>query len=452
MVNLHILVIPYPAQGHVIPLMELSKCLAKYGFRITFLITEYYHQLIKNTSKGNIGDQIQLVSVPDGIQSSEDKNKPGKSSEAILRVMPGKVEELIEEINSSGSDKISCILADQSFGWALEIAEKRGIRRAAFCPAAAAQLVLGFSIPKLIEDGIIDEHGTPKQKQIVQISPTMPAMYPANFVWACLGNKEAQKNIFGLMVRNNKSAKLTDWLLCNSTYDLEPGAFNLAPQVLPIGPLLASNRQEDSVGNFWPEDPTCLAWLDQQPPESVIYVAFGSFTVFDPAQFQELALGLERCNKPFLWVIRSDIRKGTNDAFLKEFQDRVGTRGKVVDWAPQQKVLAHPSVACFVSHCGWNSTMEGVSNGILFLCWPYFADQFLNQSYICDIWKIGLGFDKDEIGRIMQGEIKNKVEQLLSNGEFKARALDLKKMVINSVNEGGSSYQNFKKFVEWMKE
>ncbi|KAG8659614.1 UDP-glycosyltransferase 83A1 [Manihot esculenta] len=448
-----ILVVPYPVQGHVIPLMELSKCLAKHGLRITFVNTEYNHQLIKNASEGNnIGDDIHVVSVSDGIHFSEDKNKPGKSSEAILRVMPGKVEELIEEINASGSDKIGCILADQSFGWALEIAEKKGIRRAAFCPAAAAQLVLGFSIPKLIEDGIIDDHGTPTKQQIIQISPTMPAVNTANFVWACLGNKEAQKNIFGLMVRNNKSVKLTDWLLCNSTYDLEPGAFNLAPQLLPIGPLLASNRQADSVGNFWPEDTTCLAWLDQQPPESVIYVAFGSLAVLHQTQFQELALGLELCNRPFLWVIRSDIRKGTTDAFLKEFQDRVGTRGKVVDWAPQQKVLAHPSVACFVSHCGWNSTIEGVSNGILFLCWPCFADQFLNQSYICDIWKIGLGFERDENGRIMRGEFKNKVEQLLSNGEFKARALELKEMVINSAKETGSSYQNFKKFVEWLKE
>lgn len=155
-----ILVVPYPVQGHVIPLMELSKCLAKHGLRITFVNTEYNHQLIKNASEGNnLWDEIHVVSVSDGIHFSEDKNKPGKSSEAILRVMPGKIEELIEEINASGSDKIGCILADQSFGWALEIAEKKGIRRAAFCPAAAAQLVLGFSIPKLIEDGIIDDHG-----------------------------------------------------------------------------------------------------------------------------------------------------------------------------------------------------------------------------------------------------------------------------------------------------
>lgn len=132
-------------------------------------------------------------------------------------------------------------------------------------------------------------------------------------------------------------------------------------------------------------------------------------------------MGLELSNRPFLWVVRSDISNGTNNPYPKRFQERVATRARMVDWAPQQKVLAHPSVACFLSRCGRNSTTEGVSNGVPFLCWPYFADQFINQIYICDVWKIGLGFNRDETGIITRYEMKMKVEQLLSNKEFKAR-------------------------------
>jgi hypothetical protein len=279
----------------------------------------------------------------------------------------------------------------------------------------------------------------------------MPAMSTENFVWTCVGNLTMQKNIFELLVRNNQSVKVIEWLLCNSTYDLEPATFTLAPNILPIGPLLASNRLGDSVGNFWPEDTNCLKWLNQQPPCSVIYISFGSFTIFDPTQFQELALGLELCNRPFLWVVRPDITDGTKYSYPKEFQNRVATRGCMVGWAPQQKVLSHPSVACFLSHCGWNSTMEGVSNGIPFLCWPYFADQFLNQSYICDVWKVGLGLDRNESGIITRGEIKSKVEQLLGNDKLKARALDLKNVVMASIKEGGGSHKNLMNFIEWMK-
>ncbi|XWS32957.1 hypothetical protein CRYUN_Cryun22dG0035500 [Craigia yunnanensis] len=450
--NPHILVIPYPAQGHVIPLMELSQCLVKHGFKITFVNMEFNHKKVLDMLEmKDLGDRIRLVSLPDGLGSPEDRKQPGKISEAILQVMPKKVEELIEEFNGSES-KINCVLADQSIGWALEIAEKHGIKRAAFCPAAAALLVLGFSIPKMIDDGIIDNDGTPIKRQMIKLSPTMPPMNTMNFVWACIGNINAQKNIFQLMVRNNESIKLTDWLLCNSTYELEPAAFAMAPKIRPIGPLLSPNQLGDSNGNLRPEDSNCLEWLNQQAPQSVIYVAFGSFTVFDTTQFQELALGLELTGRPFLWVVRSDITDGRNNAYPEEFRDRVAARGKMVGWAPQQKVLAHPSIACFISHCGWNSTIEGVSNGIRFLCWPYFADQFFNQCYICDYWNVGLGFNKDGRGIITGEEIRNKVEQLLGSEKYKARAQALKETVMSSIKERGSSSKNFKDFVEWILE
>jgi UDP:flavonoid glycosyltransferase YjiC (YdhE family) len=286
---------------------------------------------------------------------------------------------------------------------------------------------------------------------MIQLAPTMPAMDTANFVWACLGDFTTQKIIFDLMVKTNEAAKMTDRIISNSAYDLDPGAFSFAPNILPIGPLLASNRLGDQLGYFWPEDSTCLKWLDQQPPKSVVYVAFGSFTVFDKTQFQELAQGLELSSGSFLWVVRPDITTETNDAYPEGFQERVATRGRMVGWAPQQKVLSHPSISCFLSHCGWNSTMEGVSNGVPFLCWPYFADQFLNETYICDVWKVGLKFDKNKCGIITREEIKNKVETVISDEKIKARAAELKRLAMQNVGEAGYSSENFKNFIEWIK-
>ena len=158
----HVMVVPYPAQGHVIPLMEISLILVKEGIKITFVNTKENHDRMKSAVPcGDDGllSQICLVGISDGMESSEERKRPGKSSGAVLKVMPEKVEELIECINGSESEKITCVLADQSIGWALDVAEKKGIRRAAFCPASAAQLVLGFSIPKFIDTGIIDNDG-----------------------------------------------------------------------------------------------------------------------------------------------------------------------------------------------------------------------------------------------------------------------------------------------------
>ncbi|KAK3032568.1 hypothetical protein RJ639_036807 [Escallonia herrerae] len=414
--NPHVLVIPYPAQGHVLPLMELAQCLAKHGFKITFVNTENTHKRVVDALEGKdtLGGQFSLVSISDGLEPGE-RHVPGKLSAAIFRVMPGKIEELIQEsTNKSEDDKITCIIADQSFGWAMEVGVKMGIQRVAFHPAAAAILALGFSIPKLIDDGIINNDGTPTKNKTIQLSANMPAINTGNFVWNRLG------------------------------------AFTIAPDITPIGPLLASNRLGNSAGHFWTEDTSCLKWLDQQPACSVIYVAFGSFTVLNQSQFEELALGLELTNRPFLWVVRPEMN-GQDRTYPEGFLERIEQRAQMVSWAPQQKVLSHPSVACFLSHCGWNSTIEGVSNGVPILSWPYFVDQFINETYICDVWKVGLGFEKDEKGIIARAEIRNKVEQLLGNNVFRERALELKETVMTGISQGGSSNKNFTKFIEWLK-
>ncbi|XP_031268587.1 UDP-glycosyltransferase 83A1-like [Pistacia vera] len=451
--NPHVLVIPYPSQGHVIPMMKLSQCLVKQGCRITFVNTEYNHKQLMNASamKDGTGNGIRLVSVSDVLESSEERKQPEKVMKAIMQVMPQKVEELIDQVNESDDEEIACVLADYNVGWALEIADKKGIRRAAFRPNAATLMVLVLSIQKLIGDGIIDKDGTPTKKQMIKLSPNMPAMNTADFMWTCTGNMNLQKTIFKNTITNTRAMKLTNWLLCNSAYDLEPAAFTMAPEILPIGPIFAGNPPGDSAGNFWAEDFTCLKWLDQQPPQSVIYVAFGSSTFLEQTQFHELALGLELSNRPFLWVVRPGITYAVDDAYPKGFRHRVGGRGKIVDWAPQLKILDHPSVACFIIHCGWNSTMAALSKGGPLLCWNYIVDQFHNESYICDTWKVGLRLNRDERGIITPEEIKTKVEELVGNGKYSASALGLKELVMSSIKEGGSSYNNLMNFILWLK-
>ncbi|KAK4490741.1 hypothetical protein RD792_001444 [Penstemon davidsonii] len=451
----HIIAIPCPAQGHVIPLMEVAQCLAENGIKVTFVNTDFNHERIEKAlqQKGNINELIHLTSIPDGLEPWEDRNDLGKLTETILKVMPEKLESLIEQINRTENDEIVCILTDYYMGWALEMAEKFGVKRAAFLPTSVALSALTMNASKLVDDGILDNNGTPLKKQAIHLTPNMPEMNPVHFTWACISDFETQKIIFQSILQNNKSLKLADYLICNSNYELEPEAFAMVPNCIPIGPLLATNRLGKTSGHFWPEDTSCLTWLDQHPPHSVIYVAFGSFTVFNHTQFQELALGLESTNRPFLWVVRQDLIEETDESYSypKGFEERVKNHGKMVSWAPQQNVLSHSSVALFISHCGWNSIIEGISNGVSFLCWPYFADQFLNQSYICDEWKVGLRLRKDDdSGIIRHGEINDKVEYLLADRSYTERAMNFQKNIMDSVR-GGCSNKNLNKFVEWIK-
>ncbi|KAL8199412.1 hypothetical protein R6Q57_012980 [Mikania cordata] len=454
MKNTHVLVIPYPAQGHVTSLMEASRSFTSNGLKVTFVNTEFTHKRVVSACSeiDGLSDLMQMVSIPDGLEPCDDRSDLGKLTKTMFQLMPIKLEELINEINKK-DNKISCIIADSFMGWVVRVARKMGIRLAIFSPTSAAVLAVTMSLQKLVEDEVINSSGIPLKDQMVQLSTTMPFMNPAHFIWACVGDSGTNQIIFDFAILEGKeAAEAADRILCNSTMDLEHGAFNLFPKMLPIGPVLATIRSSRQTGHFWNEDSTCLTWLDHQPVRSVIYVAFGSFTIFDQTEFEELALGLELTQNPFLWVVRPGTSGSIDYVYPSGYMERISSRGKIVSWAPQQEVLHHPSVACFMSHCGWNSTMEGVSNGVPFLCWPYFADQFFNKTYICDIWKNGVGLNKNDTGNVTREEIRIKVDELLKNNVIKQNALNLQEKVMNCVRPGNSSNKNLMKFVDWVKE
>ncbi|XP_031258416.1 UDP-glycosyltransferase 83A1-like [Pistacia vera] len=392
-----------------------------------------------------------MVVIPDGIDHQDERKDRIQLSETMVNVMPGHLEDLIKKINLSCDEKISCVIADATTAWAPDVAEKMGIKRAMFWPSLVGGFALSLHIQELIQAKIIDHNGTPLTNEKIQISPELPAMIPSEFIWSCPGDPIRQNIIFRYVEYANKAVKNSNWLLCNSFYELDSSICDLIPNLLPIGPLLSINHPGKPTGNFWPEDSTCLHWLDKQPAQSVIYVAFGSIAIFNQCQFEELALGLELSGQPFLWVVRSDLMDGSIIKYPEGFLDRVASRGKITEWAPQEKVLAHSSIACFVSHCGWNSTMEGLSMGVPFLCWRYFADQFLVKSYICEVWKAGLGLNIETNGIISSHEIRRKLDKLLCDGGIRDNVTQLKEMARKSGSEGGSSMNNFEIFIKQLR-
>uniref|UniRef100_J3LB90 Uncharacterized protein n=1 Tax=Oryza brachyantha TaxID=4533 RepID=J3LB90_ORYBR len=201
-------------------------------------------------------------------------------------------------------------------------------------------------------------------------------------------------------VRRHRRA--ADGFLVNSFADMElatvedlklaaeQGAF---PPVYPVGPLLRSSSDE-------PGEAACLEWLDRQPSGSVVYVSFGSAGMLSVEQTRELAAGLEMSGHRFLWVVRMPNLHGMSYDFATDHRSRDGdegplswlpggflerTRGRglaVMSWTPQVRVLSHPATAAFVSHCGWNSTMESVSSGVPMIAWPLYAEQKMNATIL----------------------------------------------------------------------
>lgn len=160
MQNSHVLVLPFPAQGHVNPLMHFARRLANLGSKVTFVNTDFNLRRVLSAMGGRsdpTGSCVNLVSIPDGMDPEDDRTDIGKLCEAMLITMPKKLQDLIEDINKN--HPITCIVVDGCMGWAREVADKLGIRVAMFWPASAAIFGQLASIPNLIRDGYIDSDG-----------------------------------------------------------------------------------------------------------------------------------------------------------------------------------------------------------------------------------------------------------------------------------------------------
>ncbi|KAJ4780332.1 Glycosyltransferase [Rhynchospora pubera] len=151
----------------------------------------------------------------------------------------------------------------------------------------------------------------------------------------------------------------------------------------------------------------------------------------------------------------------------ENFEERVKDRGLIIrGWAPQVMILSHNAIGGFMTHCGWNSTIEGICSGVPMLTWPHFAEQFLNEVLVVDILKIGIrigvmssvtwGSEKTDEVKIKRNEVEKKVLELLTEGggglERRLKASELGKMAKMAMEEGGSSYNNIELLIHEIKE
>ncbi|KAK6156170.1 hypothetical protein DH2020_010418 [Rehmannia glutinosa] len=230
----------------------------------------------------------------------------------------------------------------------------------------------------------------------------------------------------------------------------------VCPNIYTIGPLhahlktkLAANATSPPAfsNSLWEEDRSCMTWLDSQPHKSVIYVSFGSLAVMTKDQVTEFWHGLVNSGQKFLWVIRPDSIAGSE--IPVELSQGTKERGYIVGWAPQEEVLAHPAVGGFLTHSGWNSTLESVYEGVPMICWPYFVDQQVNSRLVEAAWKVGLDM-KDTCDRIIiEKTVVNLME--VQKEEFLERADRMAKSAKRCLSEGGSSYSNFERLIEDIK-
>lgn len=214
-----------------------------------------------------------------------------------------------------------------------------------------------------------------------------------------------------------------------------------------VGPMLLYNEMDEDKENQDDDDEIsiqCTEWLDERATGTVIYVSFGTQTHASDKQLDEIALGLEMSGSPFIWVVRSKTWTPP-----EEIEEKINRRGLIVrNWAPQRRILTHPAMGGFLSHCGWNSVLESLSTGIPMLTWPMIAEQHLNAKYVVEELeagvKIPIGSKRGEEAVVGWAAVANGVKELMvgENGRrAREKAQELKKVARLAVHEGGSSDQ-----------
>lgn len=228
--------------------------------------------------------------------------------------------------------------------------------------------------------------------------------------------------------------------------------WGLWPLVM-IGPMVPSAYLDQQISgdraygaSLWElGSDRCLTWLETKPPKSVIYVSFGSMADITAKQAEELAWGLIASNMNFLLVA-----KDSRNKLSIETVNSVEERGLVVPWCNQLEVLAHPAVGCFVTHCGWNSTMEALSLGVPMVALPQWSDQPTNAKFIEELWQVGVKAKKSKEGIVTRDELEICIREVMAGKkgeEIMMNATKWRKLIIGAVSLGGSSDKNIDDFV-----
>ncbi|KAJ6302707.1 hypothetical protein OIU77_016737 [Salix suchowensis] len=273
--------------------------------------------------------------------------------EAVATKMGAPFERLLDQLEPPAP---SLIVTDTFLLWAFDAGNQRNIPVASFWPMSAMAFSVFYHFDRFLENGHYPVNFQESSHERVNYIPGVNAMSLMDLPPPMMETKQD--------ILKKTFKKMFSWVP-KVQYFLLPTTYELESQT--VLPHFASD-----------EDVNYLRWLDCQPCGSVLYVSLGSFLSVSSAQMDEIAAGLCESGVRFLWVARGETER---------LSKVCGGKGLMARWCDQLRVLCHPSVGGFLSHCGWNSICEGVFAGLPFLTFPIVVDQFPNCKLIVEDWK-----------------------------------------------------------------
>ncbi|KAG6698996.1 hypothetical protein I3842_08G047600 [Carya illinoinensis] len=466
----HAVCIPYPAQGHINPMMKLAKLLHYRGFHITFVNTEFNNKRLLKSRGPNSLDGLpsfRFTTIPDGLPESDAEATQDIPSlcESTKKHCLTPFRNLLRKLNDTSSSNVppvSCIVSDGAMSFTLDAAAELGVPEVIFWTTSACGFMGYAQYRRLVEEGLtpLKDASYLTDGYLDMVIDWIPGMKGIRFrdLPSFVRTTDPDEIMFNFAMVEAERARKASALIFNTFEPLEQEVLDslssMFPPIYTVGPLqLLVNQipggEYKTIGsNLWKEEYSCLEWLDKKEPKSVVYVNFGSITVMTSKQLIDFAWGLANSNQTFLWIIRPDLVEGDLSILPPEFLAQTKERSLLASWCPQEQVLSHPSVGGFLTHSGWNSTIESLSSGVPMLCWPFFAEQQTNCRFSCNEWGVGMEIEGDA-GR---EKIESLVRELMlgeKGRELRKKAEEWKRLAEEAVTSkpNGSSYANLDKMI-----
>ncbi|PKA49670.1 Cyanidin 3-O-rutinoside 5-O-glucosyltransferase [Apostasia shenzhenica] len=456
----HFLLVSLSGQGQINPTRQLARRLARLaGARVTLANPLFSHRRLFPTSAAVAGqpddsteeeplnpDGTGIISYAPYSDGYDEGFNPlagdGYRYMSDLKSFGSRTIAALVRAFAAGGRPVTCLLYNIILVWVTDVAHDHGI-------PAVLHWIQSASVFSIYYHYFNDHRSfnlaacaaNPNSSNTIEL-PGLPPLRPDKDLPSILAKpspyRSTVKDIFTELDKSEKSR-----LLVNSFYDLDAQAIKEISrlwEIIFVGPMMENNFISPATGMGGGD---YMDWLQKQQERSVVYVAFGSLTVLTARQTEEVARGLKKSGRPYLWVMRQEGR-------AEEAEDG---NGMVVEWCSQVGVLGHRAVGCFVTHCGWNSMLEAVGSGVPMVMMPQWMDQTTNAALAEAVWGVGVRAEAAGDGGLVEAEeIQRCVETVMGDGErgreVRRRAAVWKEKAGEAAARDGPAERNLKGFLD----
>ncbi|KAL9246037.1 hypothetical protein vseg_019621 [Gypsophila vaccaria] len=469
--------VPTPGMGHIVSTVQLAKLVLNLNPRIAISIYVIHFPMhaskvnayIDSHSRDNpYPTRLTFITLPP-LPNPPDPSTPSLFA-AIIELHKPVIKQAVEGRVRAGFPKPVGFVLDMFCAGMADIANELNVPTYIFFTSGASLLNFMFYTQSFADDNrdinVAVEFSKAEFSAVVPgfKNPVASAVVPAVV---------QEKNGSELLINFARRFRDMKGILVNTYVELESfgmealrngGDGGKFPTIYPVGPIVEVSKKSGGDNNEG--DESVIEWLDGQPKSSVVFLCFGSMGSFDEEQVKEIANGLEGSGHRFLWALRKPPPPGKvgspGETFLEAlpegFVERTSDRGKIIGWAPQVEVLAHPAVGGFVSHCGWNSTLESLWFGVPMATWPIYAEQQLNALQLVKELEVAveirMDYKRDMKSQkaaflVKAEEIEKGIKALMNMDEkIRERVKKMSEYGRKALEQGGSSYKYLEGFIE----